>query len=546
MLVQISDALDDSDLADLADALRPVLKGQQRVVVFCGAGTLATRLASVLGREDPRLHVSEHTRQAGMTEGNTAVAAWRKSGGVLVADDSAEEGLNLQGADAVVHCRLPWSPNRLEQRIGRVDRYQAGTLGRPARQFVVIGSDGEYALPGSWLALLDQAFGIFGQSVSALQDSIDQGLADIWAAAALGGPEGLSRLIPIVTDDLAKERREIDGMDMLESINDVRTGVVDIAAAIGELEVSWPGIEAATMGFASGAAGGLRFLAHAAGLGGQITQFERGNRSPLMPPRILALGGTHLTPEMMRGAFNRAVTLKEPGIRVLRSGNPFIDMLARTVWIDDRGQATVLERRYPGDANVYFGFDFLVEADIETTLGLVGDDPISRNALRRQADCLLAPFTRRVWVPLPGRSAIDDPAQVKWLDQPYKPKQDHGPDINLNAQRIGALFVKFGGRGRFATGARFAEHVARDELGRVTDLRSRCEEARQYATSSLAVRRAQAEARRAAGRIVTDTEGYATDLGIANAIIDGLADPTIKVISVTCLVRGALPGVDRG
>jgi ATP-dependent helicase HepA len=249
---------------------------------------------------------------------------------------------------------------------------------------------------------------------------------------------------------------------------------------------------------------------------------------------------------MMRGAFNRAVTLKESGTRMLRSGNPFMDMLARAVWIDDRGQATVLERRYPGEAHVYFGFDFLVEADVETPLGLVGDNPISRNALRRRADCLLAPFTRRVWVPLPGRGAVDNHDQVKWLDQLYKPKQDHGPDINLNAQRISALFVKFGGRDRFAAGVRFAEQVARDDLGRVSDLRTQCEEARQQATSSLAVRRAQADARRAAGRIVTDTEGYATDLDVADALIDGLSNPTIKVISVTCLIRGALPGVDHG
>jgi ATP-dependent helicase HepA len=492
------------------------------------------------------LWVGAHTHQEGAAEGADAVAAWRKDGGVLVVDDSAEDGLNLQAADVVVHCRLPWSPNRLEQRIGRVDRYRAGIPGHSARQFVITGPDGEYTLPGAWLSLLDQAFGIFGQSVSALQDTIDQGLANIWAVAALDGPEGLTRLIPAVADDLAKERREIDGMDMIEAIHDFRTGVVDVAATIGELEINWQGIEAATVGFAGDAAGGLRFLEHAVGPGGQVFQFERGNKPPLVPPRILARGGTQLKPEMMRGAFNRAVTLKEPGTRVLRSGNPFIDMLARTVWIDDRGQATVLERRYPGEAYVYFGFDFLVEANIETALGLVGDDLISRNALRRQADCLLPPFSRRVWVPLPGKIAIDDKAEVKWLDQPYRPRQDHGPDTNLNTQRIGALFDKFGGRDRFADGARYAEHVARDELGRVTDLRARCEEALKQATSGLAVRRAQAEARKAAGRIVTDTEGYSIDLDIADALIDGLANPAVKVISVTCLVRGTLPGVDHG
>ena len=499
-----------------------------------------------LMREDPRLRVGEHTHVTGIAEADTAVAAWRKGGGVLVADDSAEEGLNLQAADAVVHCRLPWSPNRLEQRIGRVDRYQASILVQPARQFVVLGSDGEYTLPGAWLALLDRAFGIFGQSVSALQDSIDQGLAGIWAVAALDGPEGLSRLIPTVADDLAKERREIDGMDMLEAIHDARIGVVDIAATIGELEVDWrdhrggdPGIRRWRRGRTALPAVCRRawWPSHPVRTGKQAPTRATADPGP----------GRH-APQARDDAWclNRAVTLKAPGTRMLRSGNPFIDMLARTVWIDDRGQATVLERRYPGEAHVYFGFDFLAEADIETALDLVEDDPISRNALRRQADCLLAPFTRRVWVPLPGRIAVDDPAQVKWLDQPYKPKQNHGPDTNLNAHRIGALFDKFGGRDRFAAGARFAEHVARDELDRVTDLRARCEEAQQQATSSLAVRRVQAEARRAAGRIVTDTEGYATDLDIADALIDGLANPAIKVISVTCLVRGALPGVDRG
>lgn len=42
---------------------------------------------------------------------------------VLMATDTASEGLNLQhGCHVVVHFELPWSPARLEQRTGRVDR----------------------------------------------------------------------------------------------------------------------------------------------------------------------------------------------------------------------------------------------------------------------------------------------------------------------------------------------------------------------------------------------------------------------------------------
>lgn len=43
---------------------------------------------------------------------------------VLVATDCLSEGINLQeGFNAVLHYDLPWNPNRLEQREGRVDRF---------------------------------------------------------------------------------------------------------------------------------------------------------------------------------------------------------------------------------------------------------------------------------------------------------------------------------------------------------------------------------------------------------------------------------------
>lgn len=43
---------------------------------------------------------------------------------VLVATDCLSEGINLQDRfNAVLHYDLPWNPNRLEQREGRVDRY---------------------------------------------------------------------------------------------------------------------------------------------------------------------------------------------------------------------------------------------------------------------------------------------------------------------------------------------------------------------------------------------------------------------------------------
>src|SRR5207245_10141759 len=41
---------------------------------------------------------------------------------VLIATDLLSEGLNLQDAGRVIHYDLPWSPARLAQRVGRIDR----------------------------------------------------------------------------------------------------------------------------------------------------------------------------------------------------------------------------------------------------------------------------------------------------------------------------------------------------------------------------------------------------------------------------------------
>ena len=42
---------------------------------------------------------------------------------VLIANDAAGEGVNLQrGAHLMVNYDLPWNPNRLEQRFGRIHR----------------------------------------------------------------------------------------------------------------------------------------------------------------------------------------------------------------------------------------------------------------------------------------------------------------------------------------------------------------------------------------------------------------------------------------
>jgi Helicase conserved C-terminal domain len=59
---------------------------------------------------------------------------------VLVATDCLSEGVNLQEHfSAVLHYDLPWNPNRLEQREGRVDRY--GQTAAVVKSYLLYGQD---------------------------------------------------------------------------------------------------------------------------------------------------------------------------------------------------------------------------------------------------------------------------------------------------------------------------------------------------------------------------------------------------------------------
>ena len=119
----------DRKLEGLARALTSLLRDRYRPVVFCRfiatANYLAAWLPKLLGKTFGGLEVRAVTGEVGDEERRERVeelvAHERR---ILVATDCLSEGINLQEQfDAVVHYDLPWNPNRLEQREGRVDRF---------------------------------------------------------------------------------------------------------------------------------------------------------------------------------------------------------------------------------------------------------------------------------------------------------------------------------------------------------------------------------------------------------------------------------------
>lgn len=106
-------------------------------IVFCRYIQTANYLGNIFkeglrGRNFNTLHIEVITSEFDDELRREKIESMNKSERrLLIATDCLSEGINLQeGFNALLHYDLPWNPNRLEQREGRIDRFgqQAATV----------------------------------------------------------------------------------------------------------------------------------------------------------------------------------------------------------------------------------------------------------------------------------------------------------------------------------------------------------------------------------------------------------------------------------
>jgi len=122
---------------------------------------------------------------------------------VLLATDAAGEGLNLQHhCRQILHLELPWNPNRLEQRNGRVDRY--GQSREPEIRYLFYPGSAEEAV-------LDQLV----QKIEAMAESFVS-TPDI--LGVLGGDGALER--GLLALDPEADGRDGQGISLVKAFDD--------------------------------------------------------------------------------------------------------------------------------------------------------------------------------------------------------------------------------------------------------------------------------------------------------------------------------------
>jgi len=128
-LESIASPTKDAKLAAAVQILESNLRDGFNTVVFCRyiatANYLGEHLPGLLRKAAPKVQIEVVTSEDPDELRRERVEAMSTSQQrILIATDCLSEGINLQDLfTAVLHYDLPWNPNRLEQREGRVDRF---------------------------------------------------------------------------------------------------------------------------------------------------------------------------------------------------------------------------------------------------------------------------------------------------------------------------------------------------------------------------------------------------------------------------------------
>jgi superfamily II DNA or RNA helicase len=150
--------------------VRLIRRSRQPAIVFTEYRDTLERLASVItGPEQPLRREGIAILHGGLTAHDRIREVRRFTHGdaqLLLATDAASEGLNLHHrCRLVINLEVPWTPLRLEQRIGRVDRlgqerrvHAIGLIGRGTAEESIVGT----LLARASLAAREAPFGTVG------------------------------------------------------------------------------------------------------------------------------------------------------------------------------------------------------------------------------------------------------------------------------------------------------------------------------------------------------------------------------------------------
>ena len=498
--------------------------GAPKIVVFTSSPERAEGLAALV---PDAVLLTVDTDKGRSDNGLSRFAA---PGGptVLILDRAGEEGLNLSFCDAIVHMDLPFSAARLEQRIGRLDRF--GRTKDVIRHRVLLPSDDEASPWAAWQRFLAEGMLIYNCSISDVQFLLEDIEAQIARAMLRQGATSVEALIPEVRARIGAERRAQHEQSALDRIALAEESAEALIDAINEAETEEDTIEKAVENWAVKT---LQLRKRPCTREARDPFLWRSDHTTLIPKQPWREAFELFEDEPL--TWRRRIATRRPNVALLRPGMPLIDVLERFTRWDDRGSAFATWRKHVDWTDQdWMGFRICLIAEpgaVEDNL--LRPDP-RQLAIARRAQQYLQPKHVMLHVEATGELVADAKLEAI-LALPYANERAPGrPWIDVNFGSRPELFSSIIDPGQFAAICRSVRDNAVSTLLNSNAFRDQSNQA-------VAAARADFERRRARfARRVTAGETIADELALAEEVLAAVSRPSVRLDAIGFFFVSAL------
>ena len=400
-----------------------------KIVIFCGREDIADSVTSHL-KDNVDFEIERHVK------GKDLKFVKDENVKVLICGPSGEDGLNLHGGEKIViHHSLPLMFDRIEQRLGRVNRYSAHIKAKPILSQILVPESQSYYV--YWLQILNDAVKIFNQSVASLQYILENEFENVWSKVPNEGISALDDLRNKLSGENGLVEKELtnilhhevllgDDIDIVSSKDFSKNiAIVDAEAETNaSMMFHWIVKSLQFVRIQEDRPDIFKFLYQLGAQGGKRTLMDVNTLVSECLTGLVTGEGEPITANM---CADRHIVSHGHQVYPFRYGQPFIDVIYNLMKSDVRGICSAKFRMLNmklSEPKAYFKISWLLTfypESIDKTKQRKGDEKFKPRIITQ-------------WINQTGKVTTDENI-LKILNAPYK-KEEEGSyhDVNIRPE----------------------------------------------------------------------------------------------------------------
>lgn len=468
---------------------------------------------------------------------------------IIICDKYAEEGVDLQFADAIIHLDLPLNPSRIEQRIGRLDRY-GRTKSLKIQHLVILPTKDSNYPWFDWYNLLLEGFNVFHEPISDIQLKLELITSHLQKALFQHGSIGLESyfdennniegsLIKYIQSLITRERESLDEQYALNHLSLQESESLNIRDELEDAEYNEKNLENDINYWLFLV---LRFYKWK--VNDKVFEIQWSKRT-LIPKQQFWSKNDFITTNMWEGKFKSALDRKlsyyrkeaveNKDVSLLRPGHPLFTTLQHYNEWEDRGTTfstfRVVSEKFPifiphGEISIMFKLHFIVESSFPTDK-LEYEYSTEHHLYMRRTDDYFPPKIFIVHID-ENLNIIDDSDITNILDKPY----DKNIDTNLSSRRY--IIDHFIDSGKLDTLCRNVSESSKDILLNSSEYKFVYNEAMEKVKIDVELKCSNIERRRIIQEQLNPmqvSDEYEDLILFEKSLIEGISSPNIKLDS---------------